>query len=111
MPAAAIPANVPVPSWLSANVSPLGSDPTTLNEGVGEPVVVTRNDPAAPIVNVALAALVIAAGLPIVKFNEFDEPPPGDGFATNTGTVPPVANSEAAILAVIVVPLLVTVPA
>jgi hypothetical protein len=41
-------------------VTPLGSAPVSTKDGVGVPVVVTMNVPAAPTVNVVLLALVMA---------------------------------------------------
>jgi hypothetical protein len=41
------------------NVTPLGSAPVSLNDGMGAPVAVTVNVPAVPTVNVVLLALVI----------------------------------------------------
>ena len=43
------------------NFTPLGSVPASVRVGVGEPDVVTWNDPAAPTVNVALLTEVMAA--------------------------------------------------
>lgn len=45
---------------MSTKVTPVGNAPVSERDGVGRPVVVTENDPAAPNANVALAALVIA---------------------------------------------------
>ena len=59
VPEAGIPLRVPVPLWLSTKVTPLGSVPVSVRVGVGVPVVVTENVPAAPTVNVVLLALVI----------------------------------------------------
>jgi hypothetical protein len=42
------------------SVTPVGSAPVSENDDAGNPLVVTVNDPAAPIVNAALVALVIA---------------------------------------------------
>lgn len=58
----AVPETVAVPLPLSMKVTPVGSAPLSFNAGVGEPLVVTVNAPAAPAVNVALLALVIAGG-------------------------------------------------
>ena len=55
-----VPPSVPVPFLLSLKVTPLGSVPVSVRDGVGAPVVVTAKLPAAPIVNVVLLALVIA---------------------------------------------------
>ena len=60
VPAAGVPARVAVPFELFVNVTPVGSAPDSLSEGVGEPVAVTVNVPAVPIVNAVLLALVIA---------------------------------------------------
>ena len=59
MPAAGVPLNVAVPLPLLTNVTPLGSVPALLSEGVGAPVVVTVKLPAVPTANVVLLALVI----------------------------------------------------
>src|SRR5204863_9279560 len=61
LPAAGVPPSVAVPFPLSLNVTPLGSAPVSLSDGVGVPVVVTVNVPAVPTANVVLLALVIAA--------------------------------------------------
>jgi hypothetical protein len=45
------------------NVTPLGSAPVSSNVGLGNPVVVTVNDPTELARNVALFALVIAGAL------------------------------------------------
>src|SRR5205807_10418090 len=67
-PAAGVPASVPVPFPLSVNVTPLGKAPVLLSVGVGDPVAVTVNSPAAPTVNVVLLALVIAGATgPVVR--------------------------------------------
>jgi hypothetical protein len=66
VPAAGVPLNTCV---TALNVTPLGSAPLSLSVGVGEPVAVTVNDPAVPTVNVVLALLVIAGGVPnVAKF-------------------------------------------
>jgi len=59
VPAAGVPLSVPVPFPLSLKVTPLGSVPVSVREGVGAPVVVTENVPAVPTVNVVLLTLVI----------------------------------------------------
>jgi hypothetical protein len=61
VPVAGVPLNVAVPLPLSRNVTPLGSVPVSVNEGVGDPVAVTVKLPAVPTVNVVLLALVILA--------------------------------------------------
>jgi hypothetical protein len=60
LPDAGVPLSVAVPFPLLTNVTPLGSAPVSVTEGVGVPVVVTVKLPAAPTVNVELLALVIA---------------------------------------------------
>ena len=45
---------------LSRNVTPFGNAPLSERLGVGLPVAVTANEPAKPIVNDVLLALVIA---------------------------------------------------
>jgi len=60
VPDAAVPLSVAVPFPLSLNVTPLGSAPVSVREGVGAPVVVTVKLPALPTVNVVLLLLVIA---------------------------------------------------
>lgn len=67
--AAGVPLSVAVPFPLPTNVTPDGSAPVSLSVGVGTPVVVTLNVPAAPTVNVALLPLVIAGGLSTVIVN------------------------------------------
>jgi hypothetical protein len=47
---------------LFTNVTPLGSAPVSVKDGVGAPVVVTVKLPAVPTVNVVLAGLVIVGG-------------------------------------------------
>jgi hypothetical protein len=49
---------------LSVKVTPLGSVPLFERAGVGDPVVVTVNDPAESTVNVVLFALVIVGAVP-----------------------------------------------
>ena len=55
VPAAGIPLSTP-----ALKVTPLGNVPDSLIVGTGNPVAITVNDPAVPIVNVVLAPLVIA---------------------------------------------------
>jgi hypothetical protein len=58
--AAGVPDTVAVPFELGVNVTPLGNAvPVSLNTGVGNPAVVTVNDPSEPMLNVVLLALVI----------------------------------------------------
>jgi hypothetical protein len=59
VPAAGVPLRVAVPFLLSTKVTPVGSAPVGVRDGVGKPVVVTMKDPAVPTVNVVLAALVM----------------------------------------------------
>ena len=54
MPAAGVPARVAVPSPLSMKVTPVGSAPVSVRAAVGNPVVVTVNEPAGPTVKVVL---------------------------------------------------------
>ena len=67
MPAAGVPLSVAVPLPLLTNVTPLGSVPVCVSDGVGVPVVVTVKLPAVPTVNVVLLALVIAGAWFTVK--------------------------------------------
>ena len=60
VPAAGVPASVPVPLWLSVNVTPPGSVPVSVKDGAGKPLVDTVNDPEEPTVNVVPLRLVIA---------------------------------------------------
>jgi hypothetical protein len=57
LPAAGVPLSVPVEA---VNVSPLGSVPVSLSDGVGTPVAVTVKAPVVPAVKDVLFALVIA---------------------------------------------------
>jgi hypothetical protein len=59
VPAAAVPLKTPV---FELKDNPLGNVPVSLNVGAGDPVAVTVNVPVVPVVNVVLAALVIAGG-------------------------------------------------
>src|SRR6266849_1052371 len=65
--AVGVPLSVPVPLPLSRNVTPLGKAPLSVMLGVGDPLVVTVNVPAAPTWNVAAFALVIVGGWPTVS--------------------------------------------
>ena len=58
-PAVGVPANVPVPSWLSAKVTPLGKAPTSVVLAAGNPDVVTLNEPEDPVWKAVLLELVI----------------------------------------------------
>ena len=58
MPDAGVPARVAVPLPLSVNVTPAGSAPDSLSEGVGTPEAVTENVPAVPTVKVVLLELL-----------------------------------------------------
>ena len=60
VPDAGVPLSLPVPLPLSTKVTPLGSAPDSVRAGAGKPLVVTVNVPAAPTLNVALLALVMA---------------------------------------------------
>jgi len=48
---------------VESNVTPLGSEPVSLNVGAGVPVAVTVNVPAEPTVKVVLFWLVIDGGV------------------------------------------------
>ena len=48
---------------MSRNVTPLGSAPVSVRDGVGDPVVVTVKLPAVPTANVVLLPLVIAGAI------------------------------------------------
>ena len=77
VPAAGVPPSVAVPFPLSTNVTPLGSAPVFVSDGVGDPVAVTVKFPATPTVNMALLALVIAgAGTETVKVSVAVPVPP-----------------------------------
>src|SRR5262245_1299983 len=67
--AAGVPLNVPVPVPLSTNVTPAGRTPLNVIAGGGKPLVVTVNDPAAPAMNIVLAALVIAGASFTISMN------------------------------------------
>ena len=60
LPDAGVPLSVAVPFPLFVKVTPLGSAPDSVRDGVGDPVVVTVKLPAVPTVNVVLFVLVIA---------------------------------------------------
>lgn len=61
---------VAVPLPLSVKVTPVGNVPGgTLNDGVGDPVVVTVNAPVVPTVIDPLAALVMAGGVTSTTFS------------------------------------------
>src|SRR5215470_9240840 len=66
-PVVAMPASLPLPFPLSVKVTPRGSAPVSVNDGVGVPVVVTMEVPTVPTVNVVLLALVMAATAPTVS--------------------------------------------
>ena len=55
----AVPESAAVAFALSWKVTPFGSAPLSVNDGVGVPVPVTLKLPAVPAVKVALAALVM----------------------------------------------------
>ena len=81
--AAAVPEIVAVPSPLSVKERPLGRVPVLASAAVGEPVVVTVNDFATPVVKVVEAALE----------NCFPMIP--SGKAHNEMLLPAEANDEA----------------
>jgi hypothetical protein len=57
VPAPGVPLSFAVPFPLSMNVTPLGSAPVSLNDGLGGPAAVTVKVPNAPTVKVTLLAL------------------------------------------------------
>src|SRR5260370_5970843 len=65
--AVGVPLSVPVPLPLLRNVTPAGKVPLSVMLGVGDPLVVTLNVPAAPTWNVTAGALVIVGGWPTVR--------------------------------------------
>ena len=67
VPAAGVPLRRPV---LELKVTPVGSAPTSPITGIGNPVAVTVNVPAAPTMNVVLGVLVIAGGWLTVSVND-----------------------------------------
>ena len=58
-------AGVPLNNPAAVSVTPDGNVPVLLKVGVGNPVAVTVNVPALPIVKVVFAALVIAGAVPL----------------------------------------------
>ena len=56
MPAAGVPLSAPV---AAVKVTPLGSVPLSVSVGAGKPLAATVKEPAAPVVKVALLALVL----------------------------------------------------
>src|SRR5262245_26531950 len=69
-PAVGVPPSVAVPLPLSTNVTPAGSAPDLLTAAVGNPVVVTVNDPDEPTANVVAFALVTAGAWLTVSVND-----------------------------------------
>ena len=67
LPDAGVPLRVAVPSPLSLKVTPLGSAPDSVKDGVGKPVVSTVNDAEAPTANVVLLGLMMAGAWSTVK--------------------------------------------
>jgi hypothetical protein len=67
LPDAGVPLSVAVPFPLSLNVTPLGSAPVAVSDGVGVPAVVTEKFPGVFTVNVVLLALLIAGACAIEK--------------------------------------------
>src|SRR5260370_42631176 len=65
--AVGVPLSVPVPLPSSRNVTPAGKGPLSVMLGVGDPVVVTVNVPAAPAWNEAEFALVITIAVSTVR--------------------------------------------
>jgi hypothetical protein len=69
--------------------------PVTVSENADPPAVAVEGE----------SKVAVGTGLLMVKVRGFDVPPPGEGFATETETVPAVAMSLAEIAAVNCVPL------
>jgi hypothetical protein len=95
VPAAGVPLSVPnplpLPSPLSANVTPLGSAPVSLRFAAGVPVVETVNVPATPTEKVVLLALVIAGAWSTVSVKACEAGVPTPLLAVKvSGYVPPV---------------------
>ena len=67
---------------MSLKVTPLGSAPDSVRDGVGVPVVVTVKLPAVPTVNVVLFALVMLGAVP--------PPPPLAGLKAAITAAPDV---------------------
>jgi len=86
--AAGIPLSTPVPAL---KVTPEGRGPDSDSVGTGYPVVATVNEPAAPNVNLVVFELVMVAPWSIAKLTAAEDPPPGAGLMTTTGSVRTVA--------------------
>ena len=67
VPTAGVPARLAVPSPLSTNVTPVGSGPVSVNEGTGNPSVVTRKEPGVCSVKVVPLPEVMAGPRLIAK--------------------------------------------
>jgi hypothetical protein len=78
-----VPLNVAVPFPLSTNVTPDGSAPVSLSDGVGVPVTVTVNVPAVPAVNVVLVPVVNTGARFTVSVKLWLEADPTPLFAVN----------------------------
>jgi hypothetical protein len=74
VPDAGVPPSAAVPFPLSTNVTPVGSAPVSVRDGVGIPVAVTVKLPAVPVASDALLALVIAAPTPTSSPNTLNCP-------------------------------------
>jgi len=91
VPDADVPLSVPVPFPLSLKVTPFGSVPVSVRDGVGVPVVLTANVPGVPTVNVVLLALVMTGALFTVRVKLWLAGVPTPLMAVNvTGYVPTV---------------------
>ena len=61
---------------------------------------VKADSPTYPVAGVMDVIVGIGLGLPMLRLNEFDIPPPGAGLNTVTTAVPDAAMAEAGIVAV-----------
>ena len=103
-PAAGVPLSVAVPLPLSVKVKPVGNAVDSLIAGVGDPAVVTVNDPGVPRANVALFALVMASPVtfrvkfctafgpaPLTAVKLMGNPPPLAGFPLSVAVPLPLS--------------------
>ena len=91
--AAGVPLNFAVPLPLSMKVTPDGKLPDSEIAGAGDPVVVTLNDPAVPILKLALFGLVNAGPCPTFNVKLCDASVPTPLLAVSVRVnVPPVVG-------------------